>query len=99
MSRFTLKILWSNNNIGLAIDHIVKKGHSPLTSYFFWPRNNAWNQIKVELESKPWISENDRVGLLNQISNIINYWQENIKQQSSKEAQNKFPEFIFSSGD
>ena len=95
MNRFTLKILWSDNNIGIAIDHIEKEGYSPLTSYFFWPRNNSWIQIKNELESKPWISENDRVNLLNQTTNIINYWQENTKRQSATQVQNKFSEFTF----
>ena len=95
MNKFTFKILWLENNVALAIDHIVGQGQSPLTSYFFWPRNDAWVQLKIELESQPWISENDKIDLLNQATSIINYWQENRHKKSILAAQSKFPEFIF----
>ena len=95
MKKFTLKILWQDNNIAFAIDHIVNFGYSPLTPYFFWPRNDGWNQIKTELDSKPWISENDKIDILNKITSITNYWQENRKQQSVKQARNDFPEITF----
>ena len=95
MKKFTLKIIWRHYNIGLAIDHIVNKGYSPLSSYFFWPRNDAWSQIKAELESKPWISNSDKIDLLNQVTLIINYWQENKATQSIRQAQNQFPDLVF----
>jgi 30S ribosomal protein 3 len=95
LKKFTFRILWLDNNVALAIDHVVGHGYSPLTSYFFWPRNDAWVQIKTELDSKPWISENDKIDLLNKATAIINYWQENGKTKSILKAQNKFPEFIF----
>ena len=95
MNKFTLKILWLNYNIGCAIDHIADQGYSPLTSYFFWPRHDAWYQIKTELDSKPWISDHDKITLLTNVTSIINYWQENNKKKSIKEAEIEFPEFIF----
>nr|YP_010155942.1 putative chloroplast RF65 [Cumathamnion serrulatum]QQY85383.1 putative chloroplast RF65 [Cumathamnion serrulatum] len=95
MQKFTFRILWLDNNVAIAIDHIVGQNFSPLTSYFFWPRNDAWEQLKTELDSKPWISEAEKIELLNKATEVINFWQEKSKNQSLLEAQNQFPEFIF----
>ena len=92
---FTLKILWLNNNVGIAIDQVVGSGNSPLTPYFFWPRNDAWEQIREELESKPWIAKNIKIELLNLVTEIINYWQDQGASKSLAQVRSKFPNFIF----
>ena len=35
-----------------------------MTEYFFWPKKDAWEELKTSLETRPWISERCVVFLL-----------------------------------
>merc|ERR1719389_657489 len=84
-ANFKLKFLYLEKNIGFAVDQVVGKSQhlSPLTQYFFWPRDDAWEELKSHLESMDYISE------------IINYWQEEGESHSLEDAREAFPDCIF----
>ncbi|KAL0015290.1 hypothetical protein SO802_002359 [Lithocarpus litseifolius] len=75
--RIVLKFIWMEKNIGIGLDRMIP-GHGtiPLSPYYFWPRKDAWEELKVLLESKPWISQKQIIILLNQATDIINLWQQ-----------------------
>ncbi|KAK9998119.1 hypothetical protein SO802_017722 [Lithocarpus litseifolius] len=82
--RLVLKFIWMEKNIGLALDQVIP-GHGtiPLSPYYFWPRKDAWEELKTTLESKPWISQKKMIILLNQATDIINLWQQSAGNPSS----------------
>ena len=47
------------------------------------------------LQAKTWVDENVRIHLLNRTTEVINYWQDEEKRPTLKEAQEKFPDCTF----
>ena len=76
MQNLNLQILWLNDSLGFCINCQTPKGIIPLTSYYFWPISEAWEQLRFELDSKSWILEKERIEILNQIVDIMNDWQQ-----------------------
>ncbi|XP_008778525.1 30S ribosomal protein 3, chloroplastic isoform X1 [Phoenix dactylifera] len=75
--KLVLKFIWMEKNIGLALDQVIPgHGSVPLSPYYFWPRKDAWEELKSKLEEKPWISQKRMIILLNQATDIINLWQQ-----------------------
>ncbi|KAJ4843153.1 hypothetical protein Tsubulata_018580 [Turnera subulata] len=75
--RLVLKFIWMEKNIALGLDQMIPGvGTVPLSPYFFWPRKDAWEELKTTLESKPWISQKTMIIILNQATDIINLWQQ-----------------------
>lgn len=71
--RLVLKFIWMEKNIGLALDQVIPGYESiPLSPYYFWPREDAWEELKVMLECKPWISQKQVIVILTQATKIIN---------------------------
>jgi 30S ribosomal protein 3 len=69
-----LKVFWAKKFLGLAIDQINTKQKLPLTIYYFWPKTEAWDQLKLELESKYWLNDQDKIKILNAATEIMNFW-------------------------
>ena len=69
-----LKVLWLKSNLGLAIDYSMEKNSNPVTSYYFWPKTEVWEQLRLELYSRPWVNETERVKLLNTAGQIMDLW-------------------------
>jgi 30S ribosomal protein 3 len=95
LSTFIIKVLWLENNVALAVDQVVNTQAHPLTRYFFWPRSDAWEQLKNTLGPKLWISETEKAEILNKASEIIAYWHTHGKNSSLTDVQVKFPGLIF----
>lgn len=71
--KLKLNAIWGKDFLGLAIDQVIGNYHSPITAYYFWPRTEAWEQLKLELESKPWIQRSEKVKVLNSVTELMNF--------------------------
>ena len=72
-----LKILWAKNFRGLSIDQVSTRHNLPITNYYFWPKTEAWEQLKIELGLKPWVEEKEKIKILNLAAEVMNFWRAN----------------------
>lgn len=97
LPEYKLTFLWLEKNIAVAVDQVYARGQtSPLTEFFFWPRKDAWEELKAALEARPWINERDKVILLNRLTEVINFWQDETNKPSVDDARTAFPDCSFS---
>ena len=78
-SYLQINITWLVDRLGFSVDQVNAENKIPLTSYYFWPKSDAWNQIDIELRSKIWIKQRERFIILNEITKIMNQWKSNVK--------------------
>jgi 30S ribosomal protein 3 len=76
MNKFILKFLWLDKTLAVALDQKVSDRFTPLTEFFFWPQTDAWEEMKLFFEANDWIDQDNSIILLNQITEVINEWQE-----------------------
>jgi 30S ribosomal protein 3 len=97
-SEYSLSFLWLDKNLAVAVDQVFGRGHrSPITEYYWWPREDAWESLKKALderEEKSWMSTADKVKLLNTLTDVINYWSAEEK-PSVRDAISQFPGSLF----
>ena len=84
MQNLKLQVLWLNSSLGLAVNQETTEGTVPLTPYYFWPISEAGEQIRFELDSRLWITKEERIKLLNLVVDIMNQWQQNQTTSNSK---------------
>lgn len=82
MTKFVLKFLWLDRSIAVGLDQKIGEVTTPLTEFFFWPQNDAWEEMRIFLERNNWISQADSILLLNKVTEIINEWQEGGNERS-----------------
>lgn len=78
-SKYLFKVLWSKTYIGIAINEIYKENYDiPLTTFYFWPREEGWKLLKAELDSKPWMDNQSKIEILNGYTTISRFWLQNV---------------------
>jgi len=87
-----LKIVWFKNFLGLAIDQVILDQQYSLTPYYFWPKTEAWEQLKLELDSKRWLNSEEKKRILKTAGDIMNYWLSCRNEKSIANLKEDFPD-------
>ena len=91
-----LKAIWGRNFLGLAIDQVIDTYQLPITTYYFWPRTEAWEQLRLELDLKSWIPKEEKIKVLNSAAKLMNFCMQEYRSTESIEVVKKrFTEVTF----
>ena len=71
-----LRVLCGKDNIMFALEQKNLNKSFFISPYYIWPKTNAWDLLNLEFNSRPWISENEKIELLNITTDIMNLWRE-----------------------
>jgi 30S ribosomal protein 3 len=71
--KLKLNAIFGKTFVGLAIDQIIGSYSSPITAYYFWPQTEAWEQLNLALEGKPWIQGDEKIKILNSVTKLMNF--------------------------
>jgi len=93
--RLELRILWAKNFLGLSIDQVSKSHTLPITNYYFWPKTEAWEQLKIELGFKPWVEEKEKIKILNLAAEVMNFWRANRNTETTESVVARFSDANF----
>ena len=92
--QITLKVLWSENLLGLSLDQTLKNEwkifFKTVNTIFFLPRTRAWDQLNDALTASTWIGKEEKVATLNLASTVINNWQNDQTELNKKMVEKKF---------
>jgi hypothetical protein len=80
MEKFLLYFGVAKRYIKIALAQRTGKGVLPLTKFYSWPIRDAWEDMKLFLETQKWISSMESVYLLNTFTQVINYWDKEDKE-------------------
>ena len=85
-----LKVAWFKDFLGLAIEQVNFSKEYSLTPYYFWPKTEAWEQLKLELDSKLWLGTDEKIEILKTTGEVMNYWLSQRNTKFTKNPQRKF---------
>ena len=87
-----LKVLWIKDFLGFAVDQVDSEEKYALTPYYLWPKTEAWEQLKLKLDSKCWLAQEDKTAILKTTSDVMEYWLLYRDNKTVKNFKDKFKE-------
>jgi 30S ribosomal protein 3 len=86
-----LKIAWFKNFLGLSIDQVNSTQQYPLTPYYFWPKTEAWELLRLDLNSKIWLTQEEKFRILKTTGDVMEYWLSYRDTKTCENLQEDFP--------